>query len=111
MFQLPNRNIETSMFLLPIIAGDSTRCGFDSWVGKILWRRKWQPTPVCSCGESHGQRSLMGYRPQHHKELDMAEVTEHICFSWWLHGKECAFQSDVGLILGWEDPLERGLSM
>ena len=24
------------------------RCGFDPWVGKIPWRRKWQPTPV-SC--------------------------------------------------------------
>ena len=22
------------------------RCGFDPWVGKIPWRRKWQPTPV-----------------------------------------------------------------
>ena len=22
------------------------RPGFDSWVGKLLWRRKWQPTPV-----------------------------------------------------------------
>ena len=22
------------------------RCGFDSWVVKILWRRKWQPAPV-----------------------------------------------------------------
>jgi len=20
--------------------------GFHPWVGKILWRRKWQPTPV-----------------------------------------------------------------
>jgi len=28
------------------------------WVGKIPWRRKWQPTPVFLPGESHGQRSL-----------------------------------------------------
>ena len=34
------------------------RCRFDSWVGKIPWRRKWQPTPVFTPGESHGQRSL-----------------------------------------------------
>ena len=34
------------------------RPGFNSWVGKILWRRKWQPTPVLLPGESHGQRSL-----------------------------------------------------
>ena len=29
-----------------------------SWVGKILWRRKWQPTAIFLPGESHGQRSL-----------------------------------------------------
>ena len=34
---------------------------FSPWVGKILWRRKWQPTPVSLSGESHGQRSLVGY--------------------------------------------------
>ena len=44
---------------------------FDSWVGKILWRRKWQPTPVFSPGESHGQRSLAGYSPWGCKESDM----------------------------------------
>ena len=31
------------------------RCGFDPWVGKIFWRRAWQPTPVVLPGESHGQ--------------------------------------------------------
>ena len=36
------------------------RLGFDPWVGKIPWGRKWQPTPVF-CGKSHGQRSLGGY--------------------------------------------------
>ena len=46
-----------------------SRCRFDPWVGKIPWRRKWQPTPgvvpgnlmdrgawwatVCSCEVSH----------------------------------------------------------
>ena len=33
------------------------RCRFDPWVRKILWRKKWQPTPVFLCGKSHGQRS------------------------------------------------------
>ena len=37
------------------------RCGFSSWVRKIPWRRKWQPTPVFLLGESHGHRSLAGY--------------------------------------------------
>ena len=44
--------------------------GFDPWVGKISWRRKWQPTPVLLPGESQGWRSLVGYSPQGHKESD-----------------------------------------
>jgi len=39
------------------------RGGFGPWVGKISWRRKWQPTPVFLPGKSHGQRSLVGYGP------------------------------------------------
>ena len=38
------------------------RCRFDPWVGKIPWRRSWQPIPVFLPGESHGQRSLLGYK-------------------------------------------------
>ena len=34
---------------------------------KIPWRMKWQPTPVFLPGESHGQRSLVGYSPWGHK--------------------------------------------
>ena len=49
------------------------RCGFDPWAGKIPWRRAWQPTPVFLPGECHGQRSLVGYSPWGHKELDMTE--------------------------------------
>ena len=37
------------------------RPGFSPWVRKIPWRRKWQPTPVFSPGQSHGQRGLTGY--------------------------------------------------
>ena len=36
------------------------RLGFDSWLGKIPWRRKWQPTLVFFPGESHGQREPDG---------------------------------------------------
>ena len=39
------------------------RPGFDSWVGKIPWRRAWLPTPVFLAEESHGQRSLVGHNP------------------------------------------------
>ena len=51
-------------------AGDTSS---NPWVRKISWRRKWQSTPVFSPGKSHGQRSLVGYSPQDHKELDMTE--------------------------------------
>ena len=44
-------------------AGDIMRPRFDPWVGKIPWRRKWQPTPVFLSAKSHGQRSLVGYSP------------------------------------------------
>ena len=51
-------------------AGDP---GFDPWVGKIPWRRQWHPTPVLLPGKSHGRRSLAGYSPWGHKELDTTE--------------------------------------
>ena len=48
----------------PANAGDvSDQGSFDACVGKISWRRAWQPTPVFLLGASHGQRSLAGYCP------------------------------------------------
>ena len=47
----------------PAKAGDITRHGFDPWVGKVPWRKAWQPILVFLPGESHGQRSLAGYSP------------------------------------------------
>ena len=52
--------------------------GFDPWIGKIPWRRKWQPAPVFLPGESHGRRSLASYSPQGRKESD---TTERLCFT------------------------------
>ena len=49
------------------------RRGFNPWVGKILQRRKWQPTPEFLPRGPHGQRSLAGYNPWDHKELDTTE--------------------------------------
>ena len=46
---------------------------FDPWVGKISWRRKWQPTPVFLPRKYHRQRSLAGYGPWGQKELDTTE--------------------------------------
>ena len=42
---------------------------FDSWVGKICWRRERLPTPVFLPGECHGQRSLAGCSPWFCKRL------------------------------------------
>jgi len=36
---------------------------FNPWIGKIPWRRAWQPTPVFMPGKSQGQRSLAGWHP------------------------------------------------
>ena len=49
------------------------RVRFDPWVVKIAWRRKWLPTPVLLPGESHGQKSLVGYSPWGRKESDTTE--------------------------------------
>ena len=55
------------------------RHGFDPWVGKIPWRKAWQPTPVFLPGASQGQRSLEGYSPQGHKEeSETTEVTKYL---------------------------------
>ena len=51
------------------------RCRFDPWVGKIPWRRTWQPTPVFLPGESLRQRNLVDYSSQDHKESDTTEAT------------------------------------
>ena len=46
---------------------------WETWGGKIPWRRAWQPTPIFFLGESHGQRSLGDYSPWDHKESDTTE--------------------------------------
>ena len=49
------------------------RGGLDPRVGKIPWRRKWQPTPVFLPGEPHGDRSLVVYSLWRCKESDRTE--------------------------------------
>ena len=45
-------------------AGDvGLRCWFKPWMGKMLWRRKWQPIPLFLLGKSHRERSLVDYSP------------------------------------------------
>ena len=60
-------------------AGDS---GLTPWVGKIsLGEGEWLPTPVCLPGEFHGQRKLVGHRPQGSKGLDTTENSTFL-FTW-----------------------------
>ena len=42
-------------------------------LGRLPWRRKWQPTPVFLPGESHGQRNLVGHSLWGHKESHTSE--------------------------------------
>ena len=46
-------------------------------VGKTPWRRTWQPSLVFLPREFHGQRSLAGYSPWCHKDLETTKATEH----------------------------------
>ena len=75
----PQRQVGGSQVALvvknPPVNAEETRDMGSKVPRKIPWRRAWQPTPVFLPGESHGQRSLVGYSPLGHKESDMNEVT------------------------------------
>ena len=52
----------------------------EGWIpgsGRSLQWGAWPPTPVFLPGESHEQRSLVGYAPQGYKESDATEATQH----------------------------------
>ena len=66
--------------------------------GAGQWRRQWHPTPVLLPGKSHGWRSLVGYSPRGHEELD---TTERLHFHFHLLEKEMATHSSV---LAWRIP-------
>ena len=86
VFSSVNMPCICSMFirLLPWwLRGESVclQCGrprFNPWVRKIPWGRKWLPIPGFLPEKSHGHRSLGGYSPWGHKELDATEqLTTH----------------------------------
>ena len=81
-FLLPSNKITSNTPCL-----QCRRPGFNLWVGKSSWRRKWQPTPVFLPGKSHGQRSLMSYSSWGRKESDTTE---------WLHFQfQCMFVQSI----------------
>ena len=53
--------------------------GWEDPLEKGMATHSRQPTPIFLPGESHGQRSLVGYSPWGHKESDKIEVTENAC--------------------------------
>ena len=52
------------------------RCGFDPWVRKTPWRKKWQLTAVFLLGKALQQRSLVGFSPWGHKRAGHDLVTK-----------------------------------
>ena len=57
----------------PANAGDTGDTGSIPGSGRFPWRRKWQPTPVFLPGESHGQRSLVGYSSWDYKQSNITK--------------------------------------
>ena len=105
------------------------RPGFDPWVRKIPWRRKWQPTPVFLPGEPHGQRSLVDCSPR----VAESDTTERLHFHFHFHQLIASYKWCSKLpwsyfpgaqmvkhlptmrgtqvrSLGWEDPLEKEIA-
>ena len=56
-------------------ANAAKRCRFNPRVGKIPWWKKWQPTQYSCLENRYGQRSLAGYSPWSHEELDTTEAS------------------------------------
>ena len=75
LYFIPHRASLVAQMVKRLLAMQE-RPGFDPWVGKIPWRRKWQPTQVLLPRKFHGWRSLVGYSPWGHKQSDTTE---------WLH--------------------------
>ena len=79
------------IFSFPGGSGDKSVClqcrkhGFDPWVRKIPWRRKWQPTPVLFPEKFHGWRSPIGYSPWGCKESDTTERFHLTLYIWTRH--------------------------
>ena len=81
----------------PVNAGEA---GLIPGLGRFPRRRKWQPPPVFLPGESHGQRTLVGYGPQGHRELDTTERVNK--------RDQACFLSQTFSFRCWQEGMERG---
>ena len=95
------------------------RPGFKPWVGKILWKREWLPTPVFWPGEFHEQRRLAGYSTWGSKESDMTftfmtvlgqRVTKKVSLMAQMGKNLPVMQETWVQSLGQGDPLEKGMA-
>ena len=92
----------------PANAGD-TGDGFDHWVGKIPWRKVWEPSPVFLPGQSHGQRSLAGHSPCGRKEsVDQKEIQPRSAANICAHAFPSQSQPFVLQIWSHSEDVERG---
>ena len=79
---------------------------------KIPWGREWQLIPIFLPGKYHGQRTLVGYSPWGHKELD---TTEGLTFfrasqvAQWVK-KAPAMQEAQVRSFGQKNPLEKEMA-
>ena len=81
LFFSPPFSVFTHVCVLPRWLSKESAC-FHPWVGKVPWRRQWQPTPVFSPGESHGQRSLVGHSPGVTRSRAwLGDSQQHVCTS------------------------------
>ena len=69
----------------------SVRHGFDPWIWKIPWSRKWHLTPVFLLGKFHGQRRLVGYSP--------FWVTK--CWTWLSNRARTHIKLKINKMLNW----------
>ena len=82
---MTNLSFRRSPYLMLNFPGSSTvkhlptmrETRFNPWVGKILWRTRWQPTAVLLPGKSHGWRSVVGYSLWGLKQSDTTERCRH----------------------------------
>ena len=78
------------------------RCGFDLWIRRIPWRKKWQPPPVFLPGKSNGHRSLVGYSSLDHREsIQLSDSTTTQLLQWptpsrWLRNYNWNRSNDKG---------------
>ena len=104
------------MFDLPIAQSvknclQCRRAGFEPWVGKIPWRRAWEPTLAFFPGKYPGPRSLVGYSPWCCKESDLTERLSHTCKAYTQRLKHLPAMLETWVrSLGREDSLEKEMA-